>query len=344
MLQIHRLEKQIEGRSALSIEELTIQAGEIWALVGPPGSAKTVLIKILAGLLLPSGGHITLNGTDIHLKPNICKHINVLFEEDLLYERLSAQANLNLYREIRGLPAASVHQALSLVGLSDQVHTPISKLSPSAQRRLAFARTLMGQPQVILLDLPILRADLDTTALFARLLEQQARNGVAILLTCEDLSWSGRFCTHIAEIEDGKIIEVRHTGEKQPSTKEAAHSDEEKPARREVPYKVPGRKEDRIMLFDPAEILYATSRDGKIILRTERDEAVTNLTLQELEARLQKRGFFKAHRAYLVNLQRIKAVIQYTRNSYTLLLDDAQETMIPLSKQSEKELQDLLQY
>ena len=60
--------------------------------------------------------------------------------------------------------------------------------------------------------------------------------------------------------------------------------------------------------------------------------------------RLAGRGFFKAHRAYLVNLQRIKAIIQYTRNSYTLQLNDKQETMIPLSKQSEKELQDLLGY
>ena len=99
------------------------------------------------------------------------------------------------------------------------------------------------------------------------------------------------------------------------------------------------------MLYDPAEVLYATSRDGRTSLRTvSGEEAITNLTLQELEQRLSGRGFFKAHRAYLVNLQHIKAVIQFTRNSYTLQLDDPQETMIPLSKQSEKELQNLLDY
>ena len=98
------------------------------------------------------------------------------------------------------------------------------------------------------------------------------------------------------------------------------------------------------MLFDPGEVLYATSRDGKTYLRTANEEATTNLTLQELETRLAGRGFFKAHRAYLVNLQHIKSVIQYTHNSYTLQLNDKQETMIPLSKQSEKELQELLGY
>ena len=99
-----------------------------------------------------------------------------------------------------------------------------------------------------------------------------------------------------------------------------------------------------ISVYDPGEILYAASRESKTYLRTANEEAVTNFTLQELEARLNGRGFFKAHRAYLVNLQHIKAVIQYTRNSYMLQLDDKQESMIPLSKQSEKELQDLLGY
>jgi ABC-2 type transport system ATP-binding protein len=107
---------------------------------------------------------------------------------------------------------------------------------------------------------------------------------------------------------------------------------------------VPARKEDRILLYDPGDLLYATSRDGKTYLRTATEEAFTNLTLQELESRLTGRGFFKAHRAYLVNLQHIKAVIQYTRNSYTLLLSAAKETMIPLSKQCEKESQELLGY
>ncbi|MGH2516785.1 MAG: LytTR family DNA-binding domain-containing protein [Ktedonobacterales bacterium] len=90
--------------------------------------------------------------------------------------------------------------------------------------------------------------------------------------------------------------------------------------------------------------LYATSRDGRTFLRTATEEATTNLTLQEMESRLSGRGFCKAHRAYLVNLQHVKAVIQYTRNSYILQPDDKQETNILLSKQSEKALQDLLGY
>lgn len=159
--------------------------------------------------------------------------------------------------------------------------------------------------------------------------------GTAVLITAEDLAWSGHCSAQIVELADGRIVSKR--------VRESAQAEPAAPERL-MPFKIPARKEDRIMLFDPGEVLYATSRDGKTYLRTANEEATTNLTLQELETRLAGRGFFKAHRAYLVNLQHIKSVMQYTRNSYTLQLNDKQETMIPLSKQSEKELQELLGY
>lgn len=234
MLQIRQLEKIIEGRSILSIEQLDVNAGEIVAVIGPVSSGKTLLIRLLCGTVMPSGGKVLLDEQDVHQVAAARARVGVLFEEDLLYKRLSAQGNLEFYCQMHRLPKSRAAEMLAQVGLSDQVRKPARKLSPSAQRRLAFARALISKPPVFLLDQPI--------------------------------------------------------------------------------------------------------------LRTATEEASTNLTLQELEARLVGRGFFKAHRAYLVNLQHIKAVIQFTRNSYTLQLNDSQETMIPLSKQSEKDLQNLLGY
>ncbi|SRR5579884_993413 len=339
MLQVRRLEKSIAGRNVLSIEQLDIEAGQIVAVVGPIGSGKSLLIRILAGIVVPSGGMVTLDGQDIHRVAEARGRIAPLFEEDLLYERFSARHNLDFFRRLHKLAASRVDEALASVGLSDQADTLVAKLTPSAQRRLAFARTLMGHPVVLLLDLPTLHADMDTQSLFARLISQAAADRMAVLLTIEDLAWAGKFCTHVVELDNGRIVSSRS----HEAGADTAQSEPVEPERL-IPYKVPARKEDRIMLFDPGDILYATSRDGRTFLHTATEEATTNLTLQELENRLVGRGFFKAHRAYLVNLQHIRAVIQYTRNSYTLLLNDAQETMIPLSKQSEKELQVLLGY
>ncbi|HVB60796.1 MAG TPA: LytTR family transcriptional regulator DNA-binding domain-containing protein [Ktedonobacteraceae bacterium] len=254
----------------------------------------------------------------------------------MLYERHSVQGNLKFYCQMHGLPGSRVSAVLTELGLSDQAAKTALKLTPAAQRRLAFARLLVGQHRLWLLDEPTARTDLDTQELFARLIKQAAANGAAILLTDEDLTWAGKCCTRVVELGDGRITNTY--------TLESANDKETPAPERFSPFKVPARKEDRILLYDPSDILYATSRDGKTYLRTDSEEAVTNFTLQELETRLTGRGFFKAHRAYLVNLQHIKAVIQFTRNSYSLQLDDKPQTTIPLSKQSEKDLQELLGY
>lgn len=334
MLQVRRLEKILEHRTVLSIEQLDVAAGDILGVIGLVGSGKTLLIRLLSGIIVPSGGSVVFDGQDVHRAPALRARMGLLFEEDLLYERHSAQSNLEMYCRLHGLPISHAKEALALVGLSDQMKTSASKLPPSAQRRLAFARALLAKPALLLLDQPTLRTELDTQALFARLITQAASEGAVVVLTDEDLSWAGKCCTRIIELEDGRIVN---------SYQIEAETGQAAPERR-IPYKVPARKDDRIVLYDPGDLLYATSRDGKTILRTASEEATTNLTLQELETRLAGRGFFKAHRAYLVNLQHIKAVIQYTRNSYTLQLDDREETLVPLSKQSEKELQELLGY
>ncbi|HEY7124669.1 MAG TPA: ATP-binding cassette domain-containing protein [Ktedonobacterales bacterium] len=334
MLQVSHLAKSIEDRTALFIEQFEVNAGEIVAIIGPVSSGKTLLIRLLAGVVPPSGGSVLFGGQDVHQTPAARARIGVLFEEDLLYERLSAQANLELYCGMHRLPNSRASELLAQVGLGDQMKKRASKLSPAAQRRLAFARALLWRPPLLLLDQPTLRADLDTQVIFARMITQAAAEGAAVLLTDEDLAWAGKICTRVLELEHGRIVSRQSPeGERSPATPE-----------RHVPFKIPARKDDRIALYDPGDLLYATSRDGKTFLRTASEEVTSNLTLQELEERLTGRGFFRAHRAYLVNLQHIKSVVQFTRSSYTLQLDDKQETMIPLSKQSEKELQELLGY
>ena len=348
MLQIRQLEKIIDTRCLLAIEQLEIQAGEIVVLIGPSGSGKTLLLNMLSGQMSPSRGQVLLDGRDIYKMAEIRRRIGILFADDLLYERLLVQENLEFFCRLQGIAKDRVAVVLAQVGMSDQAQKRVNKLSPAGQRRLAFARSLLNQPMLLLLDAPLLRTDVETQNVMQRVVTQLASEGSAVLLTVEDLAWAGKFCTHIVELEFGRIIgtRTREVAEIAPSQEKADGSiiQAALASSRFMPFKIPARKEDRIMLYDPNELLYATSRDGKTYLRTASEEAATNLTLQELELRLVGRGFFKAHRAYLVNLQHIKAVIQYTRNSYTLLLNDEKETMIPLSKQCERELQELLGY
>jgi DNA-binding LytR/AlgR family response regulator len=107
---------------------------------------------------------------------------------------------------------------------------------------------------------------------------------------------------------------------------------------------IPARAEDKIVLIDPAEILYVFAQEDRTFLQTHNECLPTQFTLTELERRLSRSGFFRTHRAYLVNLQQVKEVIPYTRDSFNLRLKDAEGTMIPLSKSAERELRELLAY
>ncbi len=338
MLEIRQLVKLIDGRSVLGIEALDIEPGEVVAALGPSGAGKTLLIALLAGVLPPSGGTIRLDGTPLVSGPSwMREQMSVLFADDLLYERLSVWRNLAFACQWQNVPTSRISEVLTQIGLSDQAQTAAKQLTPSGQRRLAFARVLLGQRRLLLLDQPTLRADLETQQLMARLIRQAAEAGAMILVTDDDLSWAGTCCTRVLELQEGQVA-------KSYVFTRSSLGSEHTGSERWTPFKVPANKEDRILLYDPGVILYATSRDSKTYLRTAEEELLTQSTLQDLESRLTGHGFFKAHRAYLVNLQHIKAVVQYTRGSYLLLLDDQEETMIPLSRQSEKALQELLGY
>lgn len=106
--------------------------------------------------------------------------------------------------------------------------------------------------------------------------------------------------------------------------------------------KISAKVEDKIILFDPQEIDYIESRDGQSYLYTRGEGFPTGLTLKELEQRLSHQGFFRCHRSYIVNLQKIREVITWTRNSYSLSLVDKKSSEVPLSKSKLNELKELL--
>jgi ABC-2 type transport system ATP-binding protein len=102
--------------------------------------------------------------------------------------------------------------------------------------------------------------------------------------------------------------------------------------------------EGKVALVNPTDVLYADADEGRAFLQTAEGRLATQFTLSELEERLSRSGFFRAHRGYLVNLQHVTEVIPFTRNSFSLRLDDADGTLIPLSKSAASELRDLLGY
>jgi ABC-2 type transport system ATP-binding protein len=213
--------------------------------------------------------------------------------------------------------------------LADQANSKSDRLSSSLLRRLGFGRTILHSPEVLLLYEPFNRCDQVTIRLLSDLMLDQAGDGVTLYILTSERSNLDSLCDAIYIMDLGKIADAYHPKEEEAS----------------FPFKIPAKLEDKkVVLLNPADILYVYAGEGRAFLVTEEGDLPTQFTLSELEERLSRSGFFRAHRAYLVNLQHVKEVIPFTRNSFSLRLNDSESTEIPLSKSSASELSDLLGY
>lgn len=331
MIALQKVQKVVEQRTVLEIEALHVEVGEVAALVGPGGSGIDVLLPLLTGQSRPTSGTVCIADCDPAREPFLfSQQVGVLFAEDTLYATRSARGNLAFHARLRGLPGARVDEVLAQVGLADHGNAKFDNLSPGLRRRLAFGVATLHQPRVLLLAEPFARCDNASISLLSQLTARHAAGGGAALIMAGTDSYLDQLCDTIYELDQGRIVAERRPQEE---STEAA-----------LPFKIPVKLEGRVALVNPADILYVVVEDGRSFLQTSAERLPTQFTLTELEERLARSGFFRAHRAYLVNLQHVTEVIPYTRSSFSLRLDDSDGSKIPLSRDAARELRELLDY
>lgn len=329
-IQLTDLQKVHENDTVINIENLVVPAGQIAALIGPIDSGKEILFELLTGQSRPTMGAVRLAGFDpVADKEDFSRHVGVLFAEDNLYQRFSALDNLKFYCRLRRLPISRAEDVLALVGLADHAKKKVEQLPPNLVRRLAFGRAILNHPEILLLFEPYEKCDENSVSLLSKLIRQLANEGVAVLVLAAEPSILSSVCDMIYRLDQGRIVEA-YNPQEQPE-----------PA---LPFMIPAKLEGRVALVDPVDILYVEAQQDRAYLQTAEDLLPTQFTMTELEQRLSRSGFFRAHRGYLVNLQHVKEVIPYTRDSFSLKLKDINGTEIPLSKSAARELRELLGY
>jgi len=330
MIVVSDLQKMQDQITVLEIPSLTIKSGEVAAIFGPVDCGNDVLFQLLLGRLRPTKGSVMIAGFNpYHERRAFSQRVGVLFMEDTYYKRLSTLANLHFFSRLYRLPKARSLEVLEQVGLADQASTIAEKLSPGLSRRLALGRAILNHPQVLLLAHLFTGCEQASVDLISQVVRQQAQAGVATLIFAYDLIGLEKLCDTIYHLEQGRIVD--------------SYNPQQEPVLNR-PFMIPARSQEKIILIDPAEILYVFAQEDHTFLQTFNECLPTQFTLAELEKRLSRSGFFRAHRAYLVNLQHIKEIIPYTRDSFSLRLKDAAGTKIPLSKSAERELRELLEY
>jgi heme exporter protein A len=163
-LQLEGLARHYGEREALSGVSLTLQEGQTLVVFGPNGAGKSTLLRVLATLLRPHAGSVSVLGRRLPQESwSVRGRIGLLGHEPLLYRELTARENLRFHARLHGVAASRVEDVLELVRMRERSAEPIRTLSRGMVQRVAIARAVLHDPQLLLLDEP--RANLDPAAI-----------------------------------------------------------------------------------------------------------------------------------------------------------------------------------
>lgn len=199
------------GRSrVVAVEDLNLQVrrNEVFGLLGPNGSGKTTILKMLLGLLFPTRGKAIVLGGDSQ-NPKITAKIGFLPEESYLYPYLNARETLDFYGRLFGLNSAlrksRVDALLDMVGLSGMASRPVGTFSKGMARRIGLAQALINDPELLILDEPTSGLDPIGTKQIKDLIVELAKRGKTVLLCSHLLADAEEVCDRIAILYGGHI-------------------------------------------------------------------------------------------------------------------------------------------
>ena len=216
MITVQGLVKRYGQRTAVNGVSFSVQAGEVFGLLGPNGAGKTTTISILATLLQPDEGQITIGGYDLRTQAAAAKPLIGFVPQELaLYPTLSAWDNLAFFGRIYGLHGKQLHarieSVLSLVRLRDRAGEAVRNFSGGMKRRLNIAAGLIHQPRVLFLDEPTVGVDPQSRNFIFEHVVQLKAEGMTIIYTTHYMEEAERLCDRVAIMDEGRIVAMDTT-------------------------------------------------------------------------------------------------------------------------------------
>ena len=192
---------------------LSVKQGEIFGLLGPNGSGKTTTINMISGLSAPTSGEVRVMGFDVrHNARRVHQILGSVPQETALYEELTAWANMDFHADLFGVSRKEkkerITKLLELVQLLDRKDSRVGTFSGGMKRRLALARALLHDPQLIYLDEPTLGVDVQARRAIWDYILSLRDQGKTVLITTNYLEEAQVLCERVAIIDHGKLIEV----------------------------------------------------------------------------------------------------------------------------------------
>jgi heme exporter protein A len=209
MIHVHKLVKRFGLKTVLHGVDFSVTPGEFVALIGPNGAGKTTFLRILASLSRPTLGNVKIAGYQLPAQAAAVRsRLGVVTHLPLLYTDLSAEENLRFYARMYGLSQAGrrISEVLELVGLAPRRNDLVRTFSRGMQQRLAIARAILHDPEVMLFDEPHTGLDQDACLMLDTVLHQVAAYGHTVVMTSHDLVRVADLASRFDVLSGGKIV------------------------------------------------------------------------------------------------------------------------------------------
>lgn len=222
MIEIQNVTKRFQDRkisiTALNHVSFTVQAGEIVGLLGENGAGKTTLLRSIATLLTPTEGQILVKGYDTVKEPDeVKKRMGVLFGgETGLYNRMTARENLEyfatLYHLSKHETRVRINELAKMFGMRDYLDRKVDGFSKGMRQKMAIARAIIHDPEIILFDEPTTGLDITASNVFRQLVQELKTQGKTIIFSSHIMEEVDLLCDHVAMIHKGGLV---YHGEKE---------------------------------------------------------------------------------------------------------------------------------
>ena len=209
-LQLRGLVKHFE-RPAVDGLDLTVRTGEFYALLGPNGAGKTTTLRIVAGLLRPDAGAVSVLGIDALADPIAAKRdIAWVSDEPMIYDKLTPFEFLEFVAGLWSIPAevaeARARELIGWLGLEPHAHERCQSFSRGMRQKVALAGALVHEPRLLILDEPLTGLDAGSARQVKDVLAARVRGGVSVILTTHILEVAERLAERIGVLDKGRLI------------------------------------------------------------------------------------------------------------------------------------------
>jgi putative spermidine/putrescine transport system ATP-binding protein len=211
-VQLKGVRKDFGAFTAISHIDLEIRSGELVALLGPSGCGKTTTLRMIAGLEVPTDGHILFDDDDVSEVPVQDRNVGMVFQRYALFPHMTVEKNVMFGLKVRGIQTEEIKRRLAeildVVQLEQFRHRFPAQLSGGQMQRVAIARTLITNPSVLMMDEPLANLDTKLRGEMRRFIrELQQRLGITTIFVTHDQVEAMELADRVAVIFDGKLAQ-----------------------------------------------------------------------------------------------------------------------------------------